>query len=179
MTQAKSPPPGGSGPDRSQLGPTRISTLVVAALAAAAVAWLLISTLYYSGIPRLPWLPVVALAGLAVLEAYAAINTKGRIERKPGRDAVNPLLVARFVVLAKASSLAAAIFAGFYAGLTGWLFVESTRAAVDDRPAAGGGLLASLALVGAALWLERSCRVPERPDDEREPDPWDSRPGQR
>ncbi|MEU8084224.1 DUF3180 domain-containing protein [Micromonospora sp. NPDC049101] len=179
MTQAKSPPPGGSDPDRSRMGPTRISTLVVAALAAAAVAWLLISSLYYSGIPRLPWLPVVTLAGLAVLEAYAAINTRGRIERKPGRDAVNPLLVARFVVLAKASALAAAIFAGFYAGLAGWLFMETTRAALDDRPAAGGGLLASLALVGAALWLERSCRVPERPDDEREQDPRESRPGQR
>jgi hypothetical protein len=82
-------------------------------------------------------------------------------------------------VLAKASALAAAIFAGFYAGLTGWLFVETTRAALDDRPAAAGGLLASLALVGAALWLERSCRVPERPDDEREQDPRESRPGQR
>jgi hypothetical protein len=179
MTQAKSPAPGGSGPDRSRMGPTRISTLVVAALASAAVAWLLISSLYYSGIPRLPWLPVVTLAGLAVLEAYAAINTRGRIERKPGRDPVNPLMVARFVVLAKASALAASIFAGFYAGLTGWLFVETTRAALDDRPAAGGGLLASLALVGAALWLERSCRVPERPDDEREQDPRESRPGQR
>jgi apolipoprotein N-acyltransferase len=161
------------------MGPTRISTLVVAGLAAAAVAWLLISSLYYSGIPRLPWLPVVTLAALAVLEAYAAINTRGRIERKPGREPVNPLMVARFVVLAKASSLAGAIFAGFYGGLTGWLFVESTRAAADDRPAAGGGLLASLALVAAALWLERSCRVPERPDDEREPDQPESRPGQR
>ncbi|MEU8328364.1 DUF3180 domain-containing protein [Micromonospora sp. NPDC048839] len=179
MTQAKSPPPGGSDPDRSRMGPTRISTLVVAALAAAAVAWLLISSLYYSGVPRLPWLPVVTLAGLAVLEGYAAINTRGRIERKPGRDAVDPLLVARLVVLAKASALAGAIFAGFYAGLTGWLFLETTRAALDDRPAAGGGLLASLALVGAALWLERSCRVPERPDDEQEQDPRESRPGQR
>jgi len=131
------------------------------------VAWLLISSLY-GGMPRLPWLPVVTLAGLAVLEAYAAINTRNRIDRKPGREPVNPLLVARFAVLAKASSLVGAIFAGFYAGLAGWLFIETTRAADEDLPAAGGGLLASLALVAAALWLERSCRVPERPDDERE-----------
>ncbi|MEU5906308.1 DUF3180 domain-containing protein [Micromonospora sp. NPDC047467] len=178
MTQAKSPPPGGGpGPDRSRMGPTRISTLVVAALAAAAVAWLLISS-FYRGFPKLPWLPVAALAALAVLEAYAAINTRGRIDRKPGRDPVNPLMVARFVVLAKASALAGAIFAGFYAGLSGWLFIEPTRAASEDRPAAGGGLLASLALVGVALWLERSCRVPERPDD-HEPDQRESRPGQR
>ncbi|WP_413644540.1 DUF3180 domain-containing protein [Micromonospora sp. RTP1Z1] len=162
------------------MGPTRISTLAVAALAAAAVAWLLISSFYYPSAPNLPWLPVVTLAGLAVLEAYAAVNTRGRIERRPGREPVNPLLVARFVVLAKASALAAAIFAGFYAGLTGWLFVERTNAAVSDRPAAGGGLLASLALVAAALWLERACRVPEQEDDEdREPGDRESRPGQR
>ncbi|WP_372444032.1 DUF3180 domain-containing protein [Micromonospora antibiotica] len=158
-------PPRDQEPDGSRMGPTRFSTLVVAALAAAALAWLLISSFYYSGIPRLPWLPVVTLAALAVLEAYAAVNTRGRIERKPGREPVNPLLVARFVVLAKASALAGAIFLGFYVGLTGWLFVEPTNAAIEDRPAAGAGALASLALVAAALWLERSCRVPESDDD--------------
>ncbi|MFG3708408.1 DUF3180 domain-containing protein [Micromonospora sp. NPDC047670] len=180
MTQARSPRPGGTGPDRSRMGPTRISTLVVAGLAAAAVAWLLISILYYDYLPDLPWLPVVTLATLAVLEAYAAVNTRGRIERRPGREPVNPLLVARFVVLAKASSLAGAIFAGFYAGLTGWLFVERTDAAMDDRPIAGAGLLAGLALVAAALWLERSCRVPEQEDDEdREPGDRENRPGPR
>ncbi|WDZ85702.1 DUF3180 domain-containing protein [Micromonospora cathayae] len=168
MTQ--SPSPRGPGSDRDRMGPTRPASLLVAGLAAAALAWLLIS-FFYRSMPALPWLPVVTLAGLAVLEAYAAVNTKGRIERRPGRDPVNPLVVARFVVLAKASALAGAIFAGFYAGLAGWLFIErTTRAAVEDRGPALAGLAASLALVGAALWLERSCRVPKRPDDEREPD---------
>lgn len=176
MTQPQSPPPCGPDPDRPRMGPTRPATLVVAALATGALAWLLISSFYHE-IPELPWLPVVTLAALAVLEAYAAINTRGRIDRKPGRDTVNPLLVARFVVLAKASSLAGAIFAGLFAGLTGWLFVEPTRAAAEDRPVAGAGLLASLALVAAALWLERSCRVPERHDDERERHERDRGPG--
>ncbi|MFJ8581895.1 DUF3180 domain-containing protein [Micromonospora sp. NPDC093277] len=162
------------------MGPTRISTLVVAGLAAAAVAWLLISSFYYDLAPSLPWLPVVTLAALAVLEGYAAVNTRGKIEGRPGREPLNPLLVARFVVLAKASALAGAIFAGFYAGLTGWLFIERTNAAVGDRPAGVGGVLASLALVAAALWLERACRVPEQKDDEdREPGDRESRPGQR
>lgn len=48
--------------------------------------------------------------------------------------------------------------------------MEQTNAAMNDRPAALGGLIAALALVAAALWLERSCRVPEQEDDEdREP----------
>jgi hypothetical protein len=151
------------------MGPTRPATLLVAGLAAAAVAWWLISS-FYTDIPSLPWLPTVTLAALAVLEGYVAVNTRARIERRPGREPVDPLAVARFVVLAKASSLAGAIFAGFYAGLLGWLLLERTRAANNDIPAASAGLVASLALVGAALWLERSCRVPKRPDGEKEPD---------
>ncbi|MEV1286014.1 DUF3180 domain-containing protein [Micromonospora sp. NPDC049679] len=147
------------------MGPTRPATLVVSALAAAAVAWLLVTS-YYTVFPPLPWLPTVTLMGLAVLEAYAAVNTRARVERRPGRDPVDPLAVARFVVLAKASSLVGAIFAGFYAGLLVWLVIEATNAASNDIPATASGLIASLALVGAALWLERSCRVPQRPDDE-------------
>jgi hypothetical protein len=157
-----------TGPGR--MGPTRPATLVVAALAAAALAWLLISALYRH-FPPLPWLPPVTLAGLAALEGYAAANTRARIHRKPGHEPVDPLTVARFVVLAKASALAAAIFAGFYAGLDAWLIIERTRAAVNDIPATTAGLLAAVALLVAALWLERSCRVPQRPDADRdEPD---------
>jgi Protein of unknown function (DUF3180) len=155
------------------MGPTRPATLVVAGLAAAAVAWWIISS-FYGDIPSLPWLPTVTLAALAVLEAYVAINTRQRIERRPGREPVDPLAVARYVVLAKASSLAGAIFAGFYAGLVGWLVLERTRAAGNDIPAATAGLVASLALVGAALWLERSCRVPKRPEDDNESDTSDT-----
>jgi len=157
--------PRGSEPGENRMTPTRLSTLVVAALAAAAVAWLLISN-YYVRLPVFPWLPTVTLVALAVFEGYAAINTRARIDRQPGQDPVNPLLVARFVVLAKASALAGAIFAGFYAGLVLWLFIEQTRAAMTDLPVATSGLIAALALTAAALWLERSCRVPDRPDKE-------------
>lgn len=158
------PSPGGPEPDRGRMGPTRPASLVVAGLASAALGWLLVSFLY-GQLPPLPWLPIATLLALAALEAYAAINTRARIERKPGRDPVDPLAVARFVVLAKASALAGSIFAGFYAGLDVWLLIEGTRAATNDVPAASAGLGASLALVGAALWLERACRVPDRPDD--------------
>jgi hypothetical protein len=48
---------------------------------------------------------------------------------------------------------------------------EPTRFARDAVPAAAGGVVASLLLVAAGLWLERSCRVPDQPDrnDEGEP----------
>jgi hypothetical protein len=152
--------------------PTNPATLIVAGLAAAAASWVLISS-FYSDIPAVPWLPAVTLAGLATLEVYAGFNTKARIDRRPGLDPVDPLAVARYVVLAKASALAAAIFAGLYAGVLVWLLAgrdRATTATAADIPAAVAGAVASLALVGAALWLERSCRVPKRPDDEKNND---------
>jgi len=159
-------------PQRPRLGPTRPSTLVVAGLAAMAFAWILISR-FYGDIAGLPWLPIVISAALAVLEGFLAINTRSRIERRPGREPVDPLAVARFVVLAKASSLAGALFAGFYTGMLAWLLVEQARlgptdARSSDLPTTVAGVVGSVALVAAALWLERSCRVPKRPDDEPE-----------
>jgi Protein of unknown function (DUF3180) len=157
------------GPE-PRVKPTNFATLAVAALASAALAWLTISTWYWN-IPRLPWLPAVTLLALAVFEFALAQQTRARIERRPGRPPVEPLAVARYVVLAKASSLAGAIFVGFTAALTIWLLLEAggsapNESASNDLPAAILSLIASIALVGAALWLERACRVPEQPDQE-------------
>jgi hypothetical protein len=154
--------PGGTRTDPS-MRPTSISVLVVAGLAAAAVAWLLLSA-FYASWPAVPWLPIVVIAALAVAEFLLAQNTAARIQRKPGMPPVDPLAVARYAVLAKASSLAGALYSGFSAGVLAWLALEPTKAARDDVPAAVAGVLASLALVGAALWLERACRVPDQPD---------------
>jgi Protein of unknown function (DUF3180) len=167
------------------LRPTDPATLVVAGLAAAAVAWLLISN-FYQDLPPMIWPPVIIIAGLAAFEAVVArqlwvrIHQRdGTLARQPGRAApdparepVEPLAVARYAVLAKASSVAGAIFTGFYAGFVPWLLIESGRVsdAGADLPPAVGGLVASLLFMVAALWLERACRVPER-DDEDQPDP--------
>ncbi|GAA0545073.1 hypothetical protein GCM10010172_28390 [Paractinoplanes ferrugineus] len=149
------------------LRPTSISVLIVAGLGAAAVGWLLLS-FTYSSLPELPWSPVLVLVVLAIAEGLLAQNTAARIQRKPGTLPVDPLAVARYVALAKASSLVGALSAGFSAGLLAWLAMEPTRAAHNDLPTAGGGLVGAAALIGAALWLERSCRIPEQPDSENE-----------
>jgi hypothetical protein len=172
---------------RPALRPTEPATLVVAGLATAGVGWLLISNLYQD-LPPMIWPPVVVIAGIAVLEAVVARNLWPRIHRRGDRagspaagsgrgpagtgEPVDPLSVVRFAVLAKASSLAGAIFTGWYAGLLPWLGFESGRLpdAVDDLPPTVGGLLASVGLIAAALWLERACRVPEPPEEADEPD---------
>jgi hypothetical protein len=143
--------------------PTRASTLIVAGLATAAVSWLAISR-FYSSFPEVPWLPAFVLMALAAWEAGAATSTRGRIERRRGALPVNPLQVARYVVLAKASALAGALFTGYYAGITAWLLTEQQNSyAQDDLGPAAVGTIGSAALVAAALYLERSCRVPPPP----------------
>ena len=166
---SQQPPHHGHGPHRPRMGPTQPATLVLAALVAAALAWLLVS-LTYASLPDLPWSPTAVLAGLGVLEGYMALNTRARVERKPGREPVDPLAVARFAVLAKASSVVGSIFGGFFAGLLIFLIFKHTDAARHDLPAAIGGLVGSIILVIAALFLERACRVPKRRDDDENHD---------
>ncbi|WP_425565542.1 DUF3180 domain-containing protein [Pilimelia columellifera] len=175
MTAADGERPGGS--QRPRLEPTKGSALVVAALAAFAVSWLLISR-FYGDLPRLPWAPAAFSGVLALLEGFLAVQTRARIERRPGREPVAPLAVARFVVLAKASSMTGAVLAGLYGGALAWLAVEqarlgATEARAADLPIAATGTTAALALIGTALWLERACRVPPGDDDPKKNPPTD------
>lgn len=161
------PRPGGA-PHRG-LEPTRPTTLVLAAIVTAAAAFVIMRR-YFGDIPDLNWFPGLTLGGLAVVEGIAAHNTKARIERRPRAGLLNPLLVARLAVLAKASSLAGAIFAGGYGGVAAWALAERGRLAVADRNLAPAlaGLVGALALVAAALLLERACRVPKLPDEDED-----------
>jgi hypothetical protein len=157
-------------PPQPTLRPTSLATLCVAALVTAALAWLAISR-FYGEFPTMPWLPALTLFGLAVVEAVAAPTTKARIDRKEGTVPVNPLVVARYVVLAKASALAGALFFGMYAGIVLWLLSEGSRLthASTDLPPTVTGVAGAFALAVAALWLERSCRVPPVPPEQGTP----------
>src|SRR6516165_5169031 len=100
----------GPGPGRpGGLVPTKVATLVVAGLLAGAFSFVVFAN-YFGEIPDPNYLPGLTLAGLAIVEFVAAHNTRQRIEHRPGRGRVNPFLVARYAVLAKASSLGGAIF---------------------------------------------------------------------
>ena len=163
-----------SQPPRStepRLRPTNPATLLVAGLAAAAVSALGVSR-YYGDIPSIPWLPAFTVFAIAICEAVLARTTKARIDRRPGAAPVQALAVARYVVLAKASSMAGSIFAGLYLGLLLWLLAQRGRltAAGPDIAPTAAGVVAALALIVAALLLERACRVPKRPEEDEKPD---------
>src|SRR5215467_1205567 len=139
-TPGSSPPPRQPGPNRASLLPTKIATLVVVAIAAGVLSWAGWSK-FYGEIPDLNWLPGLTLAGLAIVEFVAAHNTRQRIERRPGRGPLNPLLVARYAVLAKASSIAGLI--GALALVAGAIVLERAcrvpPSKDDEDQGTGGG----------------------------------------
>lgn len=151
------------------IGPTRIRDLALTAGLTAVLSYLLVSA-YYGNLPALPWTSSAAIAFLAAAEGLTARSTGQRIARWPGTTPVQPLVVARLVALAKASSLVGAVLTGGWLGAFVYTFLERDRLLAADRDAvvSGLGVLVSLLLVGAALWLEQSCRAPRPPDEERD-----------
>jgi hypothetical protein len=99
-----------------------------------------------------------------VAEAWTGRDLKARIAGRRGLKPAAPLFVSRMVALAKASSLAAAIIAGFAAGfviyLSGSLSASVPR---EDALTAVVTFVAAVLLACAALYLENCCRVPDAP----------------
>jgi uncharacterized membrane protein YbhN (UPF0104 family) len=149
--------------------PTRPSTLAVVAVIFALGGWLLLKAVYAS-IPPLPWTGVPALLIAAAAEAWTGHDLRARIAGRRGGKPAAPLFVSRMVALAKASSLVAAMVAGFAVGFDIYLS-GSLNAAVPKQDALTAVLtLACAILLGcAALYLEYCCRVPDAPDrDQRD-----------
>jgi hypothetical protein len=155
--------------------PTRPRFLLLIALVCGVATWAVLHVIY-SRLPQLTWSAVPALLIAAAAEAWEGRILRARIagERSPEgteREPAPPLFVARMLVLAKASSQVAAIFAGVALGamvyLSAMLNASTPRA---DMLTSGLTFAAALLLAVAALWLEYCCRVPRPPRDPRDRD---------
>ena len=145
--------------------PTRLSFLLLT-IAVAVGAGYLLTELAYFDLPPLPGFAPVSLLLLAIAEFGMARVVRDKVRGTSSGRPLHPIQVARAAVLAKASSLAAAILGGLYGGIFGWTFLrrDTYATAADDARVAGLSGLAALLLVVAALLLERACRTPEPPD---------------
>ena len=151
--------------------PTRPGPLLALVAGFAALLYVLADTAYGS-VPTLPVYAPVTLVLLAVTElGMAKVVTDRLAHRRDARGrprgrAIHPMQVARAAVLAKASSVTGAVLLGAYGGLFAWTLPRRDELAVAERDALVSGLtaLAALALVVAALVLERACRTPDDPD---------------
>ncbi|MGX1132222.1 high-affinity Fe2+/Pb2+ permease [Streptomyces glaucescens] len=148
----------------------RIRVLAGVFAVAAVLAWA--GARLWSSLGTLPSVPLAAPIVLALIAAVllaTALSLRSRLraqrERRPGAKGVDPLMAARAVVFGQASALVAALVAGMYGG-TGVFLLESLDipARRDQAIYAGFSVLAGIAVIAAAIFLERVCKLPE--DDE-------------
>jgi phosphatidylglycerophosphate synthase len=149
----------------------RIRTLVGIFAIAAVLSWA--GARLWDTVGTLPGVPVAApivLALIAVALFATALSIRSRLraqrERRPGAKGVDPLAAARAVVFGQASALVASLVVGMYGG-TG-IYLVMYKLDMDPRRHqaiyAGLAVLAGVAVVAAALFLERICKLPEDDD---------------
>ncbi|WP_431956257.1 DUF3180 domain-containing protein [Nocardia lijiangensis] len=153
-----------------KLKPTRVLDLVANVLIAAIVAWIA-TRIAYANFPPISVFAGASLYPVAAIEVVLAFVIRARVsdhEIGDARNQLHPITAARAVALAKASLQVGSIAAGVWLGFLCWVFPQrgTLRAAAADAPGAIVGMLAGVALVAAALWLEYCCRAPDEPPDE-------------
>jgi hypothetical protein len=170
--------------DDRRLGFTRARDLAVVAGVALVVGYVVVR-IAYGALPVFPRLAGISAAVLGLGEAVAGFNIRARL--RAGRPAqggadhprstlwgelkpLPPLVGARSLMVAKASSLAGAGLTGLWSGLLLYTapLAGSVSAAGRDSITAVIGILCALVLTGGALWLERCCVQPEAGDDDRD-----------
>ncbi|MEU5437775.1 DUF3180 domain-containing protein [Streptomyces sp. BR1] len=125
-------------------------------------------------LPSVPLAAPIVLAVIAVVLFATALSIRARLraqrERRPGAKGVEPLMAARAVVFGQSSALVAALVSGMYGGtgvfLLGSLDIPARR---DQAIYAGFSVAAGIAVVAAAFFLERVCKLPEDEDEGKAP----------
>lgn len=151
------------------MGPTRTRDLTAAVVGVAAVSYPLVTVLYR-------WFPPITVwTGLSLLAVAAAEAGWGRYVRAkiddgeigPGPGWLHPLVVARSVLVAKASAWMGALVLGFWLAVLGYLLPRRSLLRVADHDTVGAVVAAvsALALLIAALWLQHCCKSPQNPTE--------------
>jgi hypothetical protein len=142
--------------------PTRWWVLLILAVVAAGAGYALTRT-FYADVQSPPVYAPFWLLLLALALGYTAMVTRARLSGRRGTKPINAIVVARLAALAKACSPVGALAFGGYAGFLVHVAQTSSPQARTDTRTAALGLGCSLALAGAALLLERVCRVDRPP----------------
>jgi hypothetical protein len=153
--------------------PTKLSFLFLLALVAAVTGYFVAALLVGRGL-SVPVSPVnliltlgaigIVLLGLSIPIWRYRSALKDSAVKRPKR--VDPFYAVRVLLLAKASSIAGALFAGWHLGVVGFQLLSPVVIQVLALQN-GLGFFASAALVASAFVTEQICRLPSDPT----PDP--------
>ena len=144
--------------------PTPISSLALVA-AVLAVAGFLLYGRFYGDLGARSWWDLLFPWVLTLVCAAAARWIRSALDDgRVGQDSsqVQPLAMARWLVIGTASAWLGAVLAGMYTGALVWALPRWSElaAAAEDGPVLAVGALSGVALAAAGAWLERSCRLP-------------------
>lgn len=154
----------------------RIRTLAGLLVVAGVLSWA--GARLWDSLGTLPGVPVAApivLGAIAAVLLATALSLRSRLkaqrEREPGAKGVDPMMAARALLFGQASALVAALVAGMYGGTGLFLLLErgDVPARGDQALYAGLSVVAGIAVIAAAVFLERVCRLPEDQDDDHPP----------
>jgi hypothetical protein len=142
---------------------TSLGDLAIPFVVLATVCYLVLRS-NYDALPTLRYGIAFPVAALAAVEFVAARRVRAAVLHRPDARPMTALAIARFMALAKASSLVAAGLAGAIGALLLRVVPDagSVDANRDDAYVALVWLAADLALLAAALLLERSALDPNR-----------------
>lgn len=153
--------------------PTKAINLIALTMLVAIAGFFLSTTLVARGLP-VPTSPNTLLVTLTAISAVLLLlaipiwryrdQLKKTSKTRPKR--VDPFYAVRVLLLAKASSIAGAMFIGWHLGVM--IYQLTATVIVQDLVVRSIlGMLASIALTAAAVATEQICRLPQDPT----PDP--------
>ncbi|QEU92746.1 DUF3180 domain-containing protein [Streptomyces kanamyceticus] len=122
-------------------------------------------------LPRVPLAAPIVLAVIAVVLLATALSLRSRLraqrERRPDAKGVDPMMAARALVFGQASALVAALVSGMYGGVGAFMleFLD-IPARRDQALYAGLSVLMGIAVIAAAFFMERVCKLPEDDDED-------------
>lgn len=167
MTRDRPPPSGDEQEPDSQghLQLTQPGPVVAFGLVGAVAGWAMRPVVLRLGgdEPGLSWAPALLIGFMAAcLVGVAWLTRKALAER--GR--LEPHKAVNRMVLGKASALVAAAFLGWYAGRAIGQIGIASELAGERLLHAGVAVVTAVAMLGAALALERACLVRRDGDDD-------------
>nr|WP_241265678.1 DUF3180 domain-containing protein [Streptomyces boncukensis] len=154
----------------------KIRTLAGVFVVAGVISWA--GARMWDSLGTLPSVPVAApivLGIIATVLLATALSLRSRLkaqrEREPGAKGVDPMMAARAVLFGQASALVAALVSGVYGGAGLFLALERSDvpARSDQALYAGFAVAAGIAVIAAAVFLQRVCRLPEDDDEDNGP----------
>ena len=152
--------------------PTKISNLFLIAIFMTTFGWS-ISRLWPTWFDQDLQVPLLAPVTIIILDIALgvwALMVKARLNPENKDVSLDPIVAARTVALAMASSRVGSIAAGMYLGIFFMNFLQRDHSIVGDKLVeCGMSFVAGIVLVAIALWLERLCQIKQPPANSRTP----------